>query len=1045
MLRRLPIQVAFVVPFTLQLAATVGLVGYLSYRSGEETVRYLCDRLMTEVGARVNLYLEANLGKALQINQMNVQAASDREVLLENPSEIEALLWRRFQQFNDITSITIALEDGTWHFISRNALQPKPLRLGATDRDRPDRVTIHFIDDLGNRTQLLREVDPFPARERPWYRAAIRDRAPGWTEAFQIGQQPFLTVSSYAPFYDRNNQLLGVASVNLNLKQLQDFLQSLEICAGCRLAIIDRQGKLIADSVGGSLFRTLAETDAAGIYRGRFQRLSPAESDDPTIAAAAVHWQTLEREANGVARSQFRVNSEGYWLQLSPLTGDNIHPDWTIATIVPQSEFMAEIAANTRRTIALSGLALLGAIALGTIAVQWISRPLLRLKASSEAIAKGNLEVEIHPEGVGCIYDLSAAFLLMQEQLQDSFTAIGEHRQQLQTIIESIPMGVGVFDARGNVLLMNRWGRELLAGETPNASLDRLNQAYRIYQAGTDVPYPTETLPIVRALHGEIIRAEDIEIEVADNRIPLEVFAAPIRDRENEVICAVKVFQDIRDRKQIETLLKNYNRELQGAVAAKTVQLQAAKEKAEVANQAKSTFIANMSHELRTPLNAILGFTQLLQNSPDLSQEHQDHLHIVYRSGQHLLSLINSVLDLAKIEANKMTLNPGNFDLHELLEGIESLFSMKAQEKQLRWRVECDRQVAPYLFGDRLKLRQILINLVNNAIKFTDAGYVHLTVTSVQLESNEHALFISVEDSGPGIAPDELSLLFTAFEQTATGKKSAEGTGLGLTISQQFVRLLGGQLHVESEVGMGTKFFFQIPVIPVDKADKTTCDRRILGVVEGQPEYRILIVDDVAINRKLLLKMLQPLPFELREASHGKEAVDIAREWFPHLIWMDMKMPVMNGIVATELIKQMPQGQETIIIALSASVLDEEKQITFNAGCDDFMHKPFTENALLEMMGRYLNIDYIYEEVDEAESIGSEFASDDEESLSLAAIDREWLHEFREANLSLDFDRLVELLEELSGRQPKVTRRLLSWVNNFEYEKIQDFLDSLHS
>ncbi|RKZ83317.1 MAG: hypothetical protein DRR19_19320, partial [Candidatus Parabeggiatoa sp. nov. 1] len=405
------------------------------------------------------------------------------------------------------------------------------------------------------------------------------------------------------------------------------------------------------------------------------------------------------------------------------------------------------------------------------------------------------------------------------------------------------------------------------------------------------------------------------------------------------------------------------------------VERKRAEDAAKVANQAKSTFLANMSHELRTPLNAILGFAQIMQRSHSLGSEHQDNVQIINRSGEYLLSLINDVLDMSKIEAGKITLNEHNFDLHRLLDEVHDMFYLRAENKHLQLRIERSDEVARYIRTDGTKLRQVLINLLGNALKFTQEGGIYLSVEEIStsplskgemasktgVDTEEISLSFRVQDTGAGVAPEELDKLFEAFTQTASGRAAQEGTGLGLPISRKFVQLMGGDISVQSQVGNGTVFQFTIHAFVVSAAEiasKQRPQRQVIALEPNQPRYRILIVDDKLDNRQLLIKLLNPLGFELREASTGQEAVDICDKWQPLFIWMDIRMPVMDGLQATQQIKATPTGKEVAIVALTASTLEEEKTVALSAGCDDFLQKPFRDTDIFDMMHKFIGVRY---------------------------------------------------------------------------------------
>jgi CheY-like chemotaxis protein len=300
-------------------------------------------------------------------------------------------------------------------------------------------------------------------------------------------------------------------------------------------------------------------------------------------------------------------------------------------------------------------------------------------------------------------------------------------------------------------------------------------------------------------------------------------------------------------------------------------------------------------------------------------------------------------------------------------------------------------------------------------------------------------LSFEVEDTGAGIAPEELDSIFEAFVQSQTGKQAQEGTGLGLPISRKFVQLMGGEMSVSSQVGRGTTFKFDIQVGVVEKSEIESKQptRRVIALEPNQPRYRILIVDDRYDNRQLLIKLLNPLGFEIREASNGKEAIAVWDNWEPHLIWMDMRMPVMDGYEATKQIKATTKGQATAIIALTASILEEERAVVLSAGCDDFVRKPFREADIFEMMNKHIGVRYVYEDPSQsASSITEEEENNALSAAAIAALPEEWVTSLQQALPQGDLDLIAIIIEQIRTQNAPLAKAISSCVDNFEYDKI---------
>ncbi|MBN1933706.1 MAG: response regulator [Anaerolineae bacterium] len=472
--------------------------------------------------------------------------------------------------------------------------------------------------------------------------------------------------------------------------------------------------------------------------------------------------------------------------------------------------------------------------------------------------------------------------------------------------------------------------------------------------------------------------------------------------------------------------------------------LQAEKEAAEAANRAKSQFLANMSHELRTPLSAILGFTELMLHDEMLTTRQRENLEIIDRGGEHLLALINDVLDLSKIEAGKVELDVEVFDLHEMLLGLGEMFSLRAEQKGLTMVFDLASDVPQYVYADAGKLRQVLINLLGNAVKFTQQGSVTMNVKQGELRSDSQIrLVFEIQDTGVGIAPEELDKIFDAFVQTESGRRSGQGTGLGLPISREYVRLMGGELIVQSQVGQGSTFHFDLPVevIAEDQTHLAQPTRRAVGIAPGQASpdggpYRLLVVDDDEAGRRLLVELLAPLGFALQQACNGREAVDIWRAWRPHLIWMDANMPVLDGLSAVREIESDRDAWKSIIILVTASAFEEEREHILAMGGDDFIRKPFRETQILDTLTRHLGMRFVYKEDKVRES--GQF-----DPALLRDVPDEWRSAMRRATVVGDVRQMLDLLEQLrqQGGEPELVDGLTQRVYGFAHEQILAWLE----
>ncbi|ETW96698.1 MAG: hypothetical protein ETSY2_45960, partial [Candidatus Entotheonella gemina] len=509
---------------------------------------------------------------------------------------------------------------------------------------------------------------------------------------------------------------------------------------------------------------------------------------------------------------------------------------------------------------------------------------------------------------------------------------------------------------------------------------------------------------------------------------------------------------EVAQRQHVEHELRQHQNHLEDTVTQRTrnlshalsnletaqVALTEAKEFAETANRAKSRFLAHMSHELRTPLNVIIGFAQLMRRDADVTPGQQENLQAIYTSGDHLLALINDVLEMSKIEAGRLSLNETDFDLHRLLGDLHRMFRLQAEEKRLHLDMQVALEVPKYTRADHGKLQQVLTNLLNNAIKFTDAGRVTLRVSpgAPPDAGNAAALHVEVEDTGAGIPPEALDTIFDPFVQTESSHK---GTGLGLAICQQFVKLMGGQITVTSTLGQGTCFAFELPVFPATAVNEQHSGEEVIGLAPGQPAYRLLVVEDQPESRHFMVKLLQSAGFDVREAADGQAALEVLTAWQPHLVWMDLHLPFMDGYETTRRLKAHPDGHGAIVIALTASSnFEHEYERALAAGCDDFVYKPVSASMVFDKLAVHLGVRYHYREPVTTAAEAVSYPSADTLQAMLSGMPQAWIADLQQAALSADADWITALCTHIAAEHVALRDTLQQYVQHFRFDTIRE-------
>ena len=946
------LRVFIIISFIVVMTTAIGIISSFIFSSWRGSINDTITQLEDDISKDVLKEIERLVNIPLYSNEINHHIIQNGIVDMKDKKERDAFFAGVIQSSSqEIYSFSYGLETGEYYGARRN--NNNDIEIYRSDANTNGHSLYYGVTKDLAEGAFVQDFGKFDARTRNWYKAAKENEKPIFSPLYRHFVKEDLVLSAAYPIYDQTDGFKGVIGTHITLSRLNKYLQdTLQDNRGMAYIVELSTGEVVGNSINKPNFKTLSD--------GSVQRIAIEEVANPSIADAYKKYKES-------AKNYDTVKDEGGKLYVKFAEYKKEGLEWLIITAIPENIFTKEIKENITDALILLSVSVFLSILIYMKSTDVILEPISDLIKTTERFSKGDLSQRARISRYKEIGKLAESFNHMAAELHSFINSLEEKvsertlefeyannalkksKEKIQLLLDSTAEGIFGIDMNEKCTFINASGFRLLGYESQDDLIGTNIHEKIHYKCYKGTQYVLETCQIFEALtKGEGVHSDDEVFWRADGTsFPVEYFSYP-QYVEGEIAGAVITFMDITERKQVQE------------------ELIIAKEKAEAANIAKSQFLANMSHEIRTPMNGMIGFLQILKHTK-LSSDQQEFVEIIQTSADNLLTVINDILDISKVEAGKMELECIAFDIRLMIENTVILFDARAKGKGIELNMLVSPDLPQYVIGDPTKLRQVMGNLLNNAVKFTDEGEVLVEVSLVDESDEQIEILFKVRDTGIGMSIEEVNKIFKPFSQAdPSSTRKYGGTGLGLAICKRLVNIMGGSIEVMSHKGEGTTFSVlmclgkskDIMMLESKELDQAKEDRAVIGDTGQEACYRkelkILLVEDDHINRKFVIELLKRNGLSCDIAMNGVEAIRNCNNKAYDIIFMDCQMPLMDGYEATRQIRLLEgDNRHTIIIAMTAHAMTGQKEKCLKAGMDDYLSKPIHVDQVISMLQKY--------------------------------------------------------------------------------------------